>query len=140
MAQDAFELFRTQHHCPSDKFVALASIAELFQSSLKDQYVAGLWSRTLLYDLLWKVWAPMGPDEQHLSRPTEYRAPTWSWASVDGKLDLSYSFPPPSAACYEARHPGVLRDTKSQHTSFRRNHSGDIDAEGKSPTSDAGWE
>lgn len=87
---------------PSDKFVALASIAELFQSSLKDQYVAGLWNQTLLYDLLWKIWPPMGPDEQHLPRPAGYRAPTWSWASVDGKLDIAYSYPPPSAACYEA--------------------------------------
>jgi len=87
---------------PSDKFVALASIAELFQSSLKDQYIAGLWRRTLLYDLLWKVWPPMGPDERHAPRPAAYRAPTWSWASVDGLLDSSYSYPPSSAACYEA--------------------------------------
>ncbi|KAF8172100.1 heterokaryon incompatibility protein-domain-containing protein [Pholiota molesta] len=80
------------------------SIAEVFQANFQDQYIAGLWKRSLLSDLLWQVWPPMGPDEAHLPRPEPYRAPTWSWASVDGKLDISGVDlqPPSSAACYEA--------------------------------------
>ncbi|KAF9479124.1 HET-domain-containing protein [Pholiota conissans] len=70
----------------SDKLVAVASVAEILQSHVQDQYIAGLWRRNLLDDLLWEVIAPMGPDETHLPRPITYRAPTWSWASVDGEL------------------------------------------------------
>ncbi|KAF9480854.1 HET-domain-containing protein, partial [Pholiota conissans] len=87
----------------SDKFVALASIVEVFQSVMNDQYIAGLWKNNLLHDLHWKVWPPMGPDEGPRLRPEGYRAPTWSWASTDGRLDLPYSLSPPSsAASYQA--------------------------------------
>ncbi|KAF8163983.1 hypothetical protein BJ912DRAFT_812139, partial [Pholiota molesta] len=90
---------------PSDKFVALASIVEVFQSALDDRYIAGLWQRNLLHDLLWEVCPPMGPGDVLLPRirTANYRAPTWSWASVDGKLYIPYSLEPPaSAASYEA--------------------------------------
>ncbi|KAF9481326.1 HET-domain-containing protein [Pholiota conissans] len=87
----------------SDKFVAFASMVEVFQEVLNDEYIAGLWKQNLLYNLLWKIWPPMGSDETHLPRPQPYRAPTWSWASVDGKLDLHGGVDPPqSAASYEA--------------------------------------
>ncbi|KAF8969731.1 heterokaryon incompatibility protein-domain-containing protein, partial [Flammula alnicola] len=67
---------------PNDKLVALAGVAEVFQSISQDDYLAGLWRRTLLNDLLWKPFGPIGPDEVLPPRPVEYRAPTWSWASV----------------------------------------------------------
>ncbi|KAF9479151.1 HET-domain-containing protein [Pholiota conissans] len=87
---------------PSDKFIALASIVEVLQSLLKDQYIAGLWKRTLMHDLLWEVRPPMGPEAGHHPRPCTYRAPSWSWASVDGQLNWARSDPPSSAASYEA--------------------------------------
>ncbi|KAF8161871.1 hypothetical protein BJ912DRAFT_935746 [Pholiota molesta] len=40
----------------------------------------------------------MGPDEVLLPRPANYRAPTWSWASVDGKLYIPYSLEPLASA------------------------------------------
>ncbi|KAF9477232.1 HET-domain-containing protein [Pholiota conissans] len=86
---------------PSDKFVALGSIAETYQAILDDQYVAGLWKRNLLRDLLWAVRPPQGPDDSHLPRPVVYRAPTWSWAAVDGRLTRSPQ-PPALGGCYEA--------------------------------------
>ncbi|KAF9456486.1 heterokaryon incompatibility protein-domain-containing protein, partial [Collybia nuda] len=64
---------------PADKLVALAGVAEIFQSRFNDDYIAGLWRKTLLDDLLWRVFGPG-------CRPAEYRAPTWSWASVDGSI------------------------------------------------------
>jgi hypothetical protein len=44
-------------------------------------YLAGLWEDSLVEDLLWRVdhLAP-GRSER---RPALYRAPTWSWASVN---------------------------------------------------------
>ncbi|KAL9621338.1 MAG: hypothetical protein Q9160_004229 [Pyrenula sp. 1 TL-2023] len=45
----------------------------------RDQYFAGMWWRDIEYQLCWsKVYA------EHL--PTFYQAPTWSWASVNGRI------------------------------------------------------
>jgi hypothetical protein len=37
-------------------------------------------------DLLWYVIRPYGRGITNYERPSEYRAPTWSWASVDGEI------------------------------------------------------
>ena len=68
---------------PADKLIAFAAIAETFHALWSEtRYLAGLWEDTLLEDLLWKK--PKPP----LPRPEAYRAPSWSWASVDGETNL----------------------------------------------------
>ncbi|KAK8063169.1 HET-domain-containing protein [Apiospora saccharicola] len=68
----------------SDKLPALAGVAARMQDDAAgDQYLAGLWRNSLLSDgLLWKR-AGGAPTK----RP-EWRAPTWSWASVDGEIKV----------------------------------------------------
>lgn len=61
----------------SDKLIAIAGIAKEFGKSIDDEYVAGLWRKDLINELRWS-----GGDK----RATPYRAPTWSWASVDGAV------------------------------------------------------
>jgi hypothetical protein len=65
-----------------DKLVAISGIAKLVQRKLEDDYLAGLWRRNLPKDLLWQV----REDEVGAQRPDRYRAPSWSWASVDGRI------------------------------------------------------
>lgn len=48
---------------------------------LRDEYVAGLWRKSLLYLLLWRVKYAAGN-----SRPATYRSPSWSWAAIDGHV------------------------------------------------------
>jgi hypothetical protein len=60
----------------SDKLPALSGIAQIFAERLDDQYVAGLWRKSLIEGLLWQG--------LQVHRVPEYRAPSWSWASVDG--------------------------------------------------------
>ncbi|KAG2416782.1 hypothetical protein HFD88_007998 [Aspergillus terreus] len=68
---------------PADKLIAFAAIAETFHALWSEtRYLAGLWEDTLLEDLLWKK--PKPP----LPRPEAYRAPSWSWASVNGETNL----------------------------------------------------
>ncbi|KAK3315622.1 heterokaryon incompatibility protein-domain-containing protein, partial [Apodospora peruviana] len=67
-----------------DKLVALAGVAEriIAARSSGDEYLAGLWRSTFLSDLLWY------PNNRR-ARPQlslEFRAPTWSWASAEGKV------------------------------------------------------
>jgi hypothetical protein len=63
---------------PSDKFPALSGIAEHFQTKLQCDYMAGLWRDHLLRGLQWVV-----ADGNKACRRLPYRAPTWSWASLD---------------------------------------------------------
>lgn len=62
----------------TDKLVALSGVAEMFSKEFQVTYVAGLWKEELRYQLIWCVFY-----EPH-HRPTDYRAPSWSWASVNG--------------------------------------------------------
>lgn len=62
-----------------DKLVAIAAIAESFSSALGSKYLAGLWSKYLIYDLLWLL-----KEETSGQRAKTWRSPSWSWASLDG--------------------------------------------------------
>jgi hypothetical protein len=65
-----------------DKLIALSGIAKAFQSRLTDDiYLAGLWYNSLPHALLWRV-----VDPAFVTRPSSYRAPSWSWASIDGRI------------------------------------------------------
>ena len=66
---------------PEDKLVAFAPIAELFQRAWRAEYLAGLWRETLIDDLLWYK-----NSGTRLGRPDKYRAPSWSWAAIDGRV------------------------------------------------------
>jgi hypothetical protein len=63
----------------SDKLPAIAGVAKRFQQITNDKYLAGMW-RSHLFDMMrWVVRDPR-------LRLYEYRAPSWSWASVDGPI------------------------------------------------------
>lgn len=67
----------------SDKLPALSGIALLFQHVLQDSYFAGLWRKSFVFDM---TWSPADLGRRVLTRPSVYRAPSWSWASVDGPV------------------------------------------------------
>ncbi|RFN53973.1 heterokaryon incompatibility protein [Fusarium flagelliforme] len=69
----------------SDKLPAIGGLAERvflergLDNSPQDEYLAGLWRKDLLVDLVWKTFA----EDPKRSSPTSYTAPSWSWASVN---------------------------------------------------------
>ncbi|TVY68029.1 hypothetical protein Focb16_v002343 [Fusarium oxysporum f. sp. cubense] len=63
-----------------DKIMAIAGLAYFIQQSTGFKYAAGLWDETLPFNLLWVV------DSGAKRRPSGRSVPTWSWASVDGKI------------------------------------------------------
>ncbi|KAI0717077.1 heterokaryon incompatibility protein-domain-containing protein [Earliella scabrosa] len=73
---------------PSDKLVAISALAEEFSRTIQSRYLAGLWARTLLPDLLWS--------KEHAAhfapRPQSYRAPSWSWAALDGSINSGNAY------------------------------------------------
>ncbi|KAK3987569.1 heterokaryon incompatibility protein-domain-containing protein [Cladorrhinum sp. PSN332] len=61
---------------PHDLLPALSGIATKFQQKGAGPYLAGMWKDDILRGLLWST-----SDSQ--ARLDPYRAPSWSWASVD---------------------------------------------------------
>jgi hypothetical protein len=72
---------------PNDKLIALSGIVKPFAYLLNDQYLVGMWRKRLEHQL---VWSTVASAESEIStRPLVYRAPSWSWASIDRPVDLS---------------------------------------------------
>ncbi|KAF2093811.1 HET-domain-containing protein [Rhizodiscina lignyota] len=77
----------------SDKLSAISGLVQSFQDILgngRNHYIAGLWKDKLVKGLLWHVTG--SPPSK---RPAQWRAPTWSWASIDGGIGYfleSYQF------------------------------------------------
>jgi hypothetical protein len=66
----------------SDKLVAFSGLTDLFQAISQDTCLAGLWRSRFLDNLCWSaMWY-----EGTVAKSKEYRAPSWSWASVDGPI------------------------------------------------------
>lgn len=69
----------------SDKLVAISGLAKDVSEALHrvrpgpHRYLAGLWEETIISSLLWRAGHPC-------HRPATYRAPSWSWASIDGPV------------------------------------------------------
>ncbi|RAL02553.1 HET domain-containing protein [Aspergillus ibericus CBS 121593] len=76
---------------PTDKLVAISGLTKGIRKHLKglgcasDTYLAGLWRRELPRALAWNV---LGVGR----RPPSYRAPSWSWASVDCRVNIPLSY------------------------------------------------
>ncbi|KAK4984009.1 hypothetical protein LTR50_006880 [Elasticomyces elasticus] len=85
-----------------DKLPALSGLANLIAANTGDTYLAGLWKSSLMTELYWSVKA-FEPhhhceDPEHdasmpaahksaVKYPSQYRAPSWSWASIDAEID-----------------------------------------------------
>ena len=105
---------------PSDKLPAFSGLASAFPRPLtppscqprdNKKYLAGIWKDSLLEGLLWSRAG------EKISIPSEYRAPSFSWASIDGavkfliddlQLDKSGKYFHPLAYSYgfEMEHEG----------------------------------
>jgi hypothetical protein len=72
-----------------DKLPALSGIARKTYSESNDQYLAGMWKKDIETQLCWK------PDAPGVRPP--WRAPSWSWTSVDGRV----MYPTNQARLYE---------------------------------------
>ncbi|KAK4147373.1 heterokaryon incompatibility protein-domain-containing protein [Dichotomopilus funicola] len=70
----------------TDRLPALSGIATRQREITGDDYLAGMWRRDLVTQLLWVVRNP----QKRKERPKQWRAPSWSWISVDGP---TYSYP-----------------------------------------------
>ncbi|KAG0648996.1 hypothetical protein D0Z07_5001 [Hyphodiscus hymeniophilus] len=72
----------------TDKLVAISGIAQLISNGTGEEYIAGMWRQNMEYQLCWRPWNKDGA-------VGIYRAPSWSWASLNGGINFSYPGKPP---------------------------------------------
>lgn len=66
---------------PADKLVAISAIARELKPFMNCRYLAGHWETGLVRQLAWT-------GSNGSQRPSTYRAPSWSWASVDAPIQV----------------------------------------------------
>jgi hypothetical protein len=86
-----------------DKLPALSGLARMIEQRTGDKYFAGLWKCHIIEDLAWTVYgitfitaaSAFGHNRNLLTGlrgsaqvppPLTYRAPSWSWASLDAHV------------------------------------------------------
>jgi hypothetical protein len=75
----------------ADILPAISGIARIVQEAWKGEYLAGLWKKSLVSHLCWRA-----REAREARRPREWRAPTFSWASVVANArGVDYSFMDP---------------------------------------------
>lgn len=77
----------------SDKMVALSGVADEFRILSNKTYVAGLFDNGFLTEQL--MWQRIGGQQmsgQPATRSSVYRAPSWSWLSLDARISCPVTF------------------------------------------------
>jgi hypothetical protein len=92
----------------SDKLPALSGLANEIARYTGNTYLAGLWKTTILEGVLWRVYlreelsipynksssptseVSFGRKLSNFRYPSAYRAPSWSWASVDASIHFEH--------------------------------------------------
>lgn len=93
---DWFIILETYSDCeptvPKERLLGLAGVAKEMKNLLQErgceetEYLAGMWKAMLPGGLVWNM---RGSGR----RPAAYRAPSWSWAAVDGGVNFHDSTP-----------------------------------------------
>ncbi|TID19461.1 HET-domain-containing protein [Venturia nashicola] len=89
-----------------DKLPALAGVARLVSEETGDEYLAGMWKAQLEEQL---CWSRGNSDSIHI-RP-QWRAPTWSWASIDGRV----AWKPTQKGTLETKYAHVVDAHTTKH-------------------------
>ena len=80
----------------SDKMTALSGVADEFRSMSNGMYLASLWKNCFFTEQL--LWIARHNNKQvngrPSARPSTYRAPSWSWLSIDAEVSLPLIFEP----------------------------------------------
>ena len=73
----------------TDRCIAISGIAEEIQLATTDLYLAGLWESSFVEQLCWIVNHAQNEEERRTRiRPLRYRAPSWSWLSIDSNIEF----------------------------------------------------
>lgn len=71
-----------------DKLIAIQGLVNIYKPLRDDNYLAGLWQKQLPSGLMWTTRNGLQANGEPTYRPKTYRAPSWSWASVEGTIQI----------------------------------------------------
>jgi Heterokaryon incompatibility protein (HET) len=71
-----------------DKFAALVGVAQKVRKKKNDRYIAGLFQSHLPDALLWCIHPRFARETDGSPQTNPYRAPSWSWASLDSPVSF----------------------------------------------------
>ncbi|KAL9624367.1 MAG: hypothetical protein Q9160_001329 [Pyrenula sp. 1 TL-2023] len=98
---------------PSDKLPAIGGLAQEESLFRNGRYLAGLWEDSLVPDLAWYA----DSYEIKNAKPTTWRAPSWSWASISNSVHYIKSLRPAckvvSAVCKSADGTNIFGEVVS---------------------------
>ncbi|KAI1126511.1 heterokaryon incompatibility protein-domain-containing protein [Nemania abortiva] len=111
----------------ADKLPAMGGAAAEMSKTLRSNYVAGLWEKNLLCDLLWysDIWGVEESGRQPPPTPLNNGSPSWSWASLNGRIGYKFGDEP----CSKSRVLATIRDCQietSKHSKFGQCRGGYI--------------
>lgn len=98
----------------TDKLVAIRGVADLVSQTTGDELVAGLWRSHIIEELCWSVGHPT-------ASLSEWRAPTWSWASSDSTIQ------PSLLTTFHAAHSDQHIAVKLDELDVRTKASGELE-------------
>ncbi|KAH8819834.1 heterokaryon incompatibility protein-domain-containing protein [Xylogone sp. PMI_703] len=94
-----FDYSRRNFTKDTDILPALGGVARAFADITKDSYCAGMWESELIQSLCWwRQGLTTGksrlyePTNMNFTKPTAYRAPSWSWAGINGGRVTMFNF------------------------------------------------
>lgn len=113
----------------ADKLPAIGGAAAQMSKIIDSNYLAGLWRKNLLNDLLWNAdtWGieKTGAFTQPPPTPLDNGSPSWSWASLNGRISYKFVDEP-----YSTSHEfATVRDFQvetSKHSEFGQCRGGYI--------------
>ncbi|KAJ8123648.1 hypothetical protein ONZ43_g458 [Nemania bipapillata] len=82
---------------PTDKVVAIAGLAEFIPHHFEAGILFDDSHKLTALNLLWVRFVPQGSPGGEIPPRPERLIPTWSWASIDGRISQSLQLPPGSA-------------------------------------------
>ncbi|KAJ4327168.1 hypothetical protein N0V84_002430 [Fusarium piperis] len=71
---------------PDDRLPAIAGLAKIAQHGSPADYLYGIWMEQVAESLLWEHRGHSVDGKRVYTCQTKRRAPSWSWASVDGQI------------------------------------------------------
>lgn len=74
-----------------DKLPAVSGLASRFGDRMGSQYIAGLWRENIVQELGWARMSWLDELSTLMPLPAEYRAPSFSWASIDNRVCYNFS-------------------------------------------------
>lgn len=76
-----------------DRLPALSAVARGLEPLCGGEgYLAGMWLSDLATSLSWQAGAFGSNGPQPGGTPSQYRAPSWSWASIEGPVDACFDY------------------------------------------------